>query len=182
MISTETVAPLPVICLHAGARNFAFIHQRAGHAHDFFAIAFEVQGLKLEVAFHARAQRGQAEQSAHELDLVEHGFEKEHTKVGQRRIREIAPAIKIAATSLVGGFEAGVVALAATGQPAGQCPQAVAGDAVADQLRVGLEPDDAAVAVAKRVNPSEPMMGGRDGHQTVGFQNLFVPVKGMETA
>jgi hypothetical protein len=46
---------------HAGARDFAFIHQRAGHAHDFFSVALQMQGLKLEVAFHPRAQRGQAE-------------------------------------------------------------------------------------------------------------------------
>ena len=37
------------------------------------------------------------------------------------------------------------------------------GDAVADHLRVGLESDDTAVAVAKRVNPGEPMVCGSDG-------------------
>ena len=35
--------------------------------------------------------------------------------------------------------------------------------------------------VAKRVNPSKAMMGGRNDHQVVGFQNLFVSVKGVET-
>jgi hypothetical protein len=45
-------------------------------------------------------------------------------------------------------------------QPTRQCPKTVADDAVVDQLSVRLEPDDTAVAVAKRMNPGKAMMGG----------------------
>ena len=64
--------------------------------------------MKLEVTFHARAQRGQAEPTAHELDLVKHGFKKEHAEVSQGGIREVAPAVEIAAPATVSGCEAGI--------------------------------------------------------------------------
>ena len=120
---------------------------------------------------------GQAEQSAHELDLVQHGFEEEYAEVGQCRIREIAPAIEIAATPLVGGFEAGVITLAPSREPAGQRPQSVTINAVMDKQRVRLEPDHAPVSVAKRVNPGEAMMGGSDDHEPVSFQKMLIAVK-----
>ena len=102
--------------LHAGAWNFALIYQRACHVHDFFAIAVEVQSLKLKVTFHARAQRGQAEQAAHKVDLIKHCFEEEHAEVGQSSIREVAAAVEVASAATVGSFQLGVVALLPTGE------------------------------------------------------------------
>src|SRR6185436_11507396 len=58
----------------------------------------------------------------------------------------------------------------------------MAGNAVTNELCLGLEPNDAAVAVAKWMNPSKAMMSGSNGREAVGLPNLRVPVEGLETA
>src|SRR5438046_1888106 len=50
-----------------------------------------------------------------------------------------------------------------------------------DEQCVGMEPDDASIAIAKRMNPREAMVGGGDDYQAVGFRNLLVAVERMKT-
>jgi hypothetical protein len=87
----------------------------------------------------------------------------------------------MACTRAVGGFEVFEISLAQTGQATGERPQAVTVEPVADEQRVGVKPHHATVAVVKGVNPREPVMGGGDGDEAVGLQNLlFFAVEGVE--
>src|SRR5947208_10354379 len=52
---------------------------------------------------------------------------------------------------------------------------------MSNEQRMRLEPDNTTVAIAKRMNPRETMVGARDHNQALGFQNLFVPVKRTES-
>ena len=111
--------------LNAQAQDLAFVHERTRHTHQFLPVTLQVQRFELEIAFHPGAQGGQVEQSGHELDLVEHGFEEKNAELGQGLIRKVAAAIEIIQPALIGSIQAGIVSLPPTGQAARQAPNQI---------------------------------------------------------
>jgi hypothetical protein len=66
--------------LLTGAGNLALVDQGPHHAHEFLAVACQVERFELEVTFDSGPQGRQAEQVTHEADLIENGFEEEPTE------------------------------------------------------------------------------------------------------
>ena len=166
--------------MHFRASRASVVNQGPHDSHEFLPVEFQVEGLELEVTFHPCPQGRAAEQAAHELDLIENGFQEELTEGRESGIGQVSTSIQVVASTGISGLQVVVVARTLPRQSTGEGPQSAAIQAVVDHQGLGVESDDPPMAISEGMNPRQPVMCRRDGGQAIRLEDVPGTVERME--
>src|ERR1700690_2871142 len=122
-------------------------------------------GFQPDVPLYPVTERIELEESLHEDDLVEHDPEHKLAEFMERAPTEgPGPCVRRArAPQPVGAGQPRIIFRAGNGQSPRKRPEAAGIDAQMAYERVREQADDPPVAVAKRMNPCEPVVARPDG-------------------